>query len=168
MSVQREIRFDYPAPVESVVALLSDGDFLTRRCEAAGEHDVHVNVQAEQGERRIRLERRVPMDLPAFARRFITPSNRVVEESICTETPDGWQVHYTIDIQGVPAEVSGQAVFAPGPSGCRFTSTFEVRSGVPLVGGKLERVLAEGMEQGFFENAERNCDALRREGPRGA
>lgn len=159
--LHRNVRIEYAAPVDRVVDLLSCPQFLKQRSEALGERDVHVLVE-EQGSRlTVRIERRVPVDLPAFARRFVQPTHRVVEESQGVRSADGLVVHYRISIGGVPASVQGEARFEASESGgCLFNSDFEISSSVPVIGARLEQALADPIERSFFELARRNAQEL--------
>jgi hypothetical protein len=141
----------YAATPERVLTVMTDPDVLHRKYEALGHRDVHVvdHVVAD-GEITVRTRRSVPMTVPGFAKRFLAPMNDVEQiDHWNAAGPDGvrtgtWQV----TARGVPVSVGGTLRLAPDGHGATVVDIDgEVRSSVPLVGGKLADHVGHDVER---------------------
>ncbi|MFT3923933.1 MAG: DUF2505 domain-containing protein [Myxococcales bacterium] len=160
MPTARTIHYEYPANPDQIIALLKDPAFLKRRCEAAGERDVDVRVEPTSDGVRVVIAREKTIDIPAFARRLFEPTHRAVESTAWSRKGDRWVADYTVEVQGFPGKVSGRSTLTPSSSGCHYESTFEITARVPLIGGKIEGLLADGLAEQLVVNAQRNESAL--------
>jgi hypothetical protein len=167
MPTSRTVTFDYPDSPGEVAALLQDQVYLRHRSELAGERNIEVRVTPEHGGTRVTVAREKTLDVPAFARVAVGSANRAVESTLWRSDGDRWLAEYTIGVSGLPIKSQGRSVLAPSPRGCKYTSTFEVSARIPLIGGRLEALVAEGLEEQLLQNAQRNADALLREKQRG-
>jgi hypothetical protein len=161
MPTSRKISYEYASNPDGVAALLRDPEFLKRRCEAAGEKNVQVRVEEQADGLRVVVERDKEVELPAFAKRMFSPQNRIVDDTRWRRHGDAWVGEYHVAIAGVPGEVKGKSTLAPSAQGCRYESSFEVTSRIPLVGGKLEGWVADKLEETFHQNALRNDEQLK-------
>ena len=126
----------YDAPLEQVAAMLADPAFreevLSRQRVERG------SVSVEEGG--LRIEQVMSTrGLPPAAAGF-------VGAEIVLVRVERWQdvarrdVHVTI--QGQPAELKGQALLADVSAGTRETVDLDVRVRIPLIGGKVEGLVA--------------------------
>jgi Protein of unknown function (DUF2505) len=167
MATTRTVTFDYPDTPADVSALLQDPVYLRYRSEAAGERNIEVSVQAEADGLRVTVAREKDVDIPAFARAIIGSKNRAVESTLWRAVGDRFSAEYEIQVPGLPVKTQGKSTFVTSASGCRYTSTFQVTARIPLVGGKIEALVADGLEEQMLLNAQRNSEALARNRERG-
>lgn len=161
MTTPRKISHEYASAPEQVAALLRDPDFLKRRCEAAGEKNIEVKVEELPDGLRVVVARDKEVDLPGFAKRMFNANNRIVDDTRWRREGEQWVAEYEVAVAGVPGEVTGRSILAPSPQGCRYESSFQVTSRIPLVGGKLEGWFADKLEETFRANAQRNEEQLK-------
>jgi hypothetical protein len=141
----------YAAPPDAVLSMMTDPDVLTAKYTALGHRDVRITEHVvDEGAVTVSSRRSVPMEVPGFAKRFLSPMNTVEQhDHWAAPAADGsrtgsWQVI----AKGVPVAVAGTLRIAPGPKG---TTTVriegEVTSSVPIVGGKLAGFVAGDVER---------------------
>jgi hypothetical protein len=132
----------YHAPPDVVLTMLTDPEVLSAKYEALGHRDIRVVEHTVDADGvRVATRRSVPMDVPGFAKKFLKPMNTVEQlDEWDSPTTDGsctgtWRA----DAGGVPVDVGGTLQITPGTK--KNTTVVEisgeVRSSVPLVGGKL-------------------------------
>src|SRR5206468_2141475 len=103
MSTKMQVTHELAGDVDTVFALMTDPDFLQRKFDAGGAKDVHVEREDTSGGVRVVIRRKVTLDLPGFAAKFIQPTNTVVQtEDWAAAAGDGRRVCiYRVDVQGV-------------------------------------------------------------------
>jgi hypothetical protein len=162
MSTPRRITYQYAKDPDTVAALLHDPEFLRHRAESNGESNIEIKVEATPDGMRVLIARDKEVDLPAFAKKMFTPQNRITEDTRWRRENGQWVADYHVNVAGIPGEVRGRSKLIATPSGgCSYESAFEVTARVPLVGAKLESIVADKLEQTFRTNAERNAERLR-------
>jgi uncharacterized protein YndB with AHSA1/START domain len=140
MRMHLEQHFD--AAVETVFALLTDPDFVTRMYVAIGGTDVAVDHSEEaDGACELVVKRTVTVDLPGFAKRVMQPSNTTVQiETWAVPDELGNRVcTYTVEVQGIPSRISGTTTLSADAGGTKQEILAEVKVSIPLIGGKLEK-----------------------------
>lgn len=167
MATNRTVSFAYSHPPADVVGLLQDAVYLRYRSEIAGEHNVDVRVESKPDGVRVTVSREKEVDVPAFARAVIGGARRAVESTLWRTGGDTFSAEYTIEVPGLPVKTQGKSTFVAAPGGCRYTSTFQVSARLPLIGGKIEALVADGLEEQMLANAQRNAEALARNRERG-
>ncbi|HEY6879906.1 MAG TPA: DUF2505 domain-containing protein [Polyangiales bacterium] len=160
MPTPRRITYEYASDPDTVAKLLVDADFLRRRSEAAGDTNVEVKVEELGDGMHITVARNREIDLPAFAKKIISPQNRIVEDTTWRRENGQWVAEYFVQVAGVPGEVRGKSTLKASAQGTIYESNFQVTSRIPIVGGKLEAVVADKLEETFRINAERNAKQL--------
>lgn len=147
MDLHRVDRYD--ADVERVLAMLSDETFLKGKFAALDHAPGQVLELDEVGSVfRIKTQRVVEIDVPGFARKFLTPTNTLVQTDDWGENINGVRVGtWTIDAKNVPVTITGTIRLAPVDAGCTNTIDAHIKSSIPLVGGKIEGVVGKGTEK---------------------
>ncbi|HEX6245992.1 MAG TPA: DUF2505 domain-containing protein [Polyangiales bacterium] len=164
MATTRTVTFEYSEGPDEVAALLQDPVFLRYRSESAGEHNIDVQVSQEAGGVRVTVSREKEVDVPAFAKMVLGNARRAVESTLWRKDGARWTAQYTIEVGGVPVKAGGRSVLEPSARGCKYTSTFEISAKIPLIGGRIEAFVADGLDEQLRANAERNAEALTRAG----
>jgi len=157
MSTRRRITYEYAADPDAVFALLHDRDFLLARAEAAGEKNVEVTVQEVPDGFRVVVARDKEVELPAFAKRMFKPQNRITDDTTWLRQGERYVASYQVTVAGIPGEVVGKSTLSASTKGCSYESNLEVTARIPIVGAKLEGIVADRIEETFRANAERNA-----------
>jgi hypothetical protein len=84
--------------------------------------------------------------LPSFARKFAGATTRVIQAEEWS-SPSGGTLQ--IDAPGKPTTITGTIELVPEGSGTVELVELEIRAKVPLVGGKLESLMAEQVRNGM-------------------
>ena len=85
-------------------------------------------------------------DLPSFARTFAGESTRAVQREEWADTTGGT---LRIEAPGKPSDIAGTITLVAEGSGTREIVELELKVKVPLIGGKLEKLLAERVRAGM-------------------
>jgi hypothetical protein len=141
----------YAASPDVVFEMMTDPDVLVAKYEELGHRDVVITGPTADGDGlTVGSRRDVPMDVPGFAKRFLSPMN-TVEQTDRWEAPDAdgsrggtWEV----TARGVPVSVGGTLRIAPDAGGTTLVEVVgEVTSSIPLVGGKLADLVGGDVER---------------------
>lgn len=146
MSTTMRVTHELAGDVEKVFALVTDPAFLERKFTAGGAKDVNVVKEATpEGGTRLVINRKVTLDLPGFAAKFVQPTNTFVQiENWSAATADGKRVcMYEVDVQGVPSSIAGTVTLSPDGGQTRQDIEAQMKVSIPLVGGRLEKVAVE-------------------------
>jgi uncharacterized protein YndB with AHSA1/START domain len=138
----------YDAPPDEVFTMLSDPAF--RRRVAAAQQVVSADVDvAEQGGgfRLVSTQVQNTAGLPAIAKKIAGDTTEVVVTEEWSGR-DGGSIDITAP--GKPTSARGTITLAPHGSGTRELVELEIKVKVPLVGGKLESLMAEQVKQGYL------------------
>lgn len=148
--VHHELTYD--APLAAVAAMLADPEFREQVCRDTGviRHDVTVQSDGEATE--VRIEQVQPAQgIPSFARKFVGDEITIVQQETW-RTPDEAAVHVTIP--GRPGSMDGTARLRESGGVTTETVDLEVKVGIPLVAGKIEKLIADMLRKALeTENA---------------
>lgn len=126
----------YDASAEAVTAMLDDRAFreevLARQHVARGSVDI-------QGDEVTIEQARSAADLPSFARKFVGDEIVIVQKETWT-SPISADV--TISIPGKPGEVVGTLILTESEGTTTEVIDLDLSVRIPLVGGKMESLIA--------------------------
>jgi hypothetical protein len=145
MKLCHEISYD--APLADVFAMLSDPAFRQASATATGVISADVTIVAKGEGISVRVDQVQPTDgVPGFARKFAGKTTRAVQTEEWV-SPAGASI--LIETPGKPTSIKGTLSLAE--SGGRTTETMEVevKVKVPLIGAKLESVMADLVAKGM-------------------
>ena len=137
----------YQHPVDEVFTALTDFDAVKSKYEALGQSEVELvrHEHGDDGSVTLVTTRVVPLELPGFARKVLSPKQRV------TQT-DAWSASdgsgrrtgtFAVEAKGAPVRVQGTLQLEPrGSDGCTNTTEVTVERKVPLIGGKIADLVA--------------------------
>jgi hypothetical protein len=149
MMTAMELRHEvsYAAPPAEVFAMLADHAFREAVCEAQGvlSHDVEITPTGE-GFTLVNDQVQRTEGLPSFARKFAGDTTRAVQREEWADAAGGSLV---IEAPGNPADIRGSIALEPDGSGTTEVVTLAVTVKVPLIGGKLEGLLADQIRHGI-------------------
>ena len=137
MSTKLTKKLTYDAPAGAVTAMLDDPAFreavLERQHVARGSVDIDGDV--------VRIEQvRSAGDIPSFARKFVGDEIAIVQTETWT-SPTSADV--ALAIPGKPGEAVGSLSLAESGGTTTESVYLEVSVRIPLVGGKIEAMIAD-------------------------
>ena len=146
-SVTVELRYPGRA-LEEVRAMLADPDFRQAVCAYQQVEDSAVTIEEyDDGSMTVDLDRTYGTALvPSFARKFVGATIDLVQREEWTSPT---AARFEVSIPGKPAEMSGGSVLLQSGDDVVETVTMDVRVGVPLLGGKLEDLVAGLLRDAF-------------------
>ena len=121
--------------------MLADPAFREEVCRAQNVRSVDAAVDVSGDRMTVRVEQTQPADgIPGFARKFVGEEIRIV-------TVEEWSDHTAaaldVQIPGKPGRMTGSLRLEPKGSTTVETIDGELTVNIPLVGGKLEKLIAE-------------------------
>jgi hypothetical protein len=144
MRLRHELAYD--APPAEVLAMLTDPLFWDKVGDATGALSSTATVGTEGGVTRVVIDQeREVAGVPSFAKKFVGDSTRAITTQLWT----GTEATYVVETPGKPTSIKGTATVAENGAGSTLTYDLDVKAGVPLVGGKLEKLVVELTTEGF-------------------
>jgi hypothetical protein len=145
MKLRHEISYD--APLSDVYAMLADPAFRQSSATAMGVISADVTITPNGEGMSVHIDQVQPTEgVPGFAKKFAGETTRAVQTEEW-DSPAGGTI--TIETPGKPTSIRG--TLALSEAGGRTTETLdvEVKVKVPLIGGKLESLMAELVSAGM-------------------
>jgi hypothetical protein len=140
----------YAAPAAKVFALLTDPKWLEARSLALGELSAKVKAKKGGGGVTLTMHRRVKRNLPGLVARVLASEAELhFEETWSAPDDDGVRTGtLTMDAVGQPVKMTATFELAPFGKGCVYRITHKCKSGVPLIGGAVEKFALGEVESG--------------------
>lgn len=143
-------RITYDAPPADVLAMLHDGAYWDRVAEATGARDNSTAVSSSGGTTTVVVDQlQEVVGVPAFARKLVGDSTRAIKTQAWTG-PTGT---FEVATPGKPTSISGHATVSESGAGSVLDYDLDVKASVPLVAGKLEKLVVELTVEGFEKEA---------------
>jgi len=148
----------YPATPDQLMAMMQDPDYLTGKYTALGDvkfdvktHDVHDNGV------NIVVDREIPSNLPGFAKKIMGETNHMVQSETWRKDGDAYTAAINIDSPGKPIQIHGDMrISAVSDTESHWVVNFDIKASIPLVGGKLEKVVEDETKQTLVKEFEFN------------
>lgn len=135
----------YDASAESAFAVLSDEAFLTQLARDTGSLtcDVHAETAAD-GSVTITNSRSFPAEIPSYAKSLVGDTITVTEVQRWGPADANGARSGTFEVGFGSAPVKfGGTLSLTGNSPCTASTSGNVRASIPLVGGKVEGLVAD-------------------------
>ena len=144
MRLRHELRYD--APVGEVFAMLTDPAYWDLVAEATDAISSTTTVEQVGADTRVRTDQdqRV-VGVPGFAKKFVGESTRALKQQTWT----GHTSTFEVETPGKPTQIVGEATLREDGAATVLAYDLEVRANVPLVGGRLEKLVGEYTVDGF-------------------
>lgn len=136
------VRAHLDQPVDRVLVVLTDPEFLRRRHEADREKNIVVEVDHADG-LVIHVRHDVERAMPGFMKKVFNPVNHLVDVQ-------RWNLRGPVKTSDWTVEISGQkridlrgrlSLTAAAQGGCDYAETFSVTVAIPLIGGRVEKYI---------------------------
>lgn len=138
----------YKHSAPAVFAMLTDFDAVRAKYEALGHSDVQLVRRDEGDDGSVTLVSRrvVPLELPGFAKKVLSPKQHVVQtDEWSAPDPKGRRTGtFAVEARGTPVRVRGTLHLSPkGARGCTNTTEVTIECKLPFVGGKIVDLVAK-------------------------
>lgn len=145
MRFRHELRYD--APPEQVFEMLADPAFREAVAEAMDVISADVRLDRAGDTFTLVVDQlQKTDDLPGFARTFAGDSTQAIQRETWTSADGG---SLEIEAPGKPTRMSGAIRLEPAGTGTTEIVELEIKVKVPLIGGKLEKLMAEKVQTGM-------------------
>ena len=152
MKFQHENRYD--AVPEDVVAMQTDEAYrssLKSRTRSAGHH---VSVTDEGGSTVVEVDQRLKTQgIPSFAQKLVGETIQLVQREEWTDD----RATFELTIPGKPGHLRGTIVVEPDGDGTVERVSGEAKASIPLVGGKIEKLLIDLVTHSLERSQERGA-----------
>lgn len=138
--VAEELRYD-GATIEQVHEMLADQAFREKVCDY--QHVLRHTVRVDRAGQGVTVhidQVQAARGIPGFARKIVGDEIHIVQTEDWT-SPEKGNIHFVIP--GKPGEMSGTALLTQDPEGTTETVNLSVRINIPLIGGKIEGLVAD-------------------------
>jgi hypothetical protein len=138
--VSEELRYD-GATLEQVHEMLATPAFREQVCDSQGVVRHTVQIERDGQGMTVTIDQhQEARGLPGFARKFVGDEIHIVQTEDWT-SPEKGNIH--VSIHGKPGEMAGTALLTEDPDGTTETVNLTVKVNIPLVGGKIEALIAD-------------------------
>ena len=145
MKFRTELSYD--ASPDAVFAMLSDPTFRQQVAEAQGVVSVDVRLTPrDDGFSLVSDQVQNTQGLPAIAKKITGDTTQAV---VTEEWASRTQGSISITAPGKPTSATGTISLAPDGDGTVETVELDVKVKVPLIGGKLESLMADTIGSGY-------------------
>ena len=141
-SINYDLRYA-GATAEQVYAMLGERDFREQVCDFQGvlRRIVSVNGSGSGSGMNVSIDQVQAADgIPSFARKFVGDEIHIVQKEAWS-SPTAAAVN--VEIPGKPGEMRGPVSITEDDSGSTENVRIDVKVGIPLVGAKIEVLIAE-------------------------
>lgn len=145
MRFRHELSYD--APPADVFEMLADPAFREKVGAAMDVVSADVAIDRNGKGFVLRIDQVQRTDgLPSFAKKFAGDTTRAIQ---LEEWPDPTAGTLRIDAPGKPSSIAGTIALVADGAGTTEVVELEIKVKVPLIGGKLEGVLADQVRSGI-------------------
>jgi hypothetical protein len=138
--VSEELRYD-GATLEQVHEMLADPAFREKVCDYQRVLRRTVSIERDGQGMTVEIDQvQAARGIPGFAKKFVGDEINIVQSEDWTAPEKG---NINIVIPGKPGEISGTALVTQDPDGTTETVNLSVKVNIPLVGGKIEGLIAD-------------------------
>ncbi len=137
--VSEELRYD-GATLQQVHEMLADPAFREKVCDYQGVLRHTVQITNNDQAMTVSIDQvQAARGIPGFARKFVGDEIHIVQTEDWTAPAKG---NIQLTIPGKPGEMAGTALLTEDPEGTTETVNLSVKVNLPLVGGKIEGLVA--------------------------
>lgn len=134
-------QLSYDAPLADVAAMLRDPAFREQVCQRQHVLQHSVGIEAVGATTVVTVEQsQQARGIPSFATKLVGDRIDIVQREVWH---DAERADYSVAIPGKPGHVEGTAVLVESGGVTTETVALDVTVSIPLVGGKLESLVAD-------------------------
>ena len=141
MSTKLSHDLTYEATLAQVGTMLMDPAFREEVCAAQGAVRQSVTIGPDGGGMRVVVDQVQPAaGIPGFARKFVGEEINLVQTEQWSDMEDG---RVEVVIPGKPGQMAGTIRLREDRGTVTETVELQIRVNIPLVGGKIESLIAD-------------------------
>lgn len=160
MATQVTVELTYDAPADAVYAMLTDPAFREEACQRMKVLRASATVEDGAAGTVVTIDQVQPAQgLPSFATKLVGDEIRIVQEETWT---GGRHADVHVSIPGKPGEMVGTAVLEETDGSTVEKVELEIRVRIPLVAGKIEKLVADMLRKALRAENEAGRDYLSR------
>jgi hypothetical protein len=133
--------------VDSALKLCTDQKHQEAIYAQLGGTDLKIKRDGRSPNVKLKISRKEVANPPAAIRKLVPSTNEVSHTEDWAADGDGYSADIAIDIKGVPVKISGTKSLKPEKGGCSVEWSFDVTSGIPLLGGIIASFAGSEVEQ---------------------
>lgn len=138
--INEKLRYD-GASAAQVHEMLADRTFRERVCDEQRVLRHTVTIEQDGPGMQVEIDQVQAADgIPGFAKKFVGDEIHIVQSERWSSPEEG-DIH--VSIPGKPGEMKGTATLSEDPGGTTETVELAVSVSIPLVGGKIEGLIAD-------------------------
>lgn len=139
----------YDASVEAVFTCFGTAEKIIAKTEELGARNIDIRkCELTDSTLEIDIQKQVPTDAPSMMKKFLSEWNDTHQTESWTGTPgEHYHGKFSIELHGVPVTISGTCDLKPYDGGAINEVAVNIECGIPLVGKKLEKFIAENIEK---------------------
>jgi hypothetical protein len=141
--VKRTLKTDLASAFKLCTELKSQEEVYAQ----LGGTDVRIKRDGRAPNVKLKISRKEMANPPAAIRKLVPSTNEVSHTEDWAADGDGYRAEIAIDIKGVPVKIGGTKSLQPEKGGCSVEWTFDVTSGIPLLGGIIASFAGGEVEQ---------------------
>jgi len=145
--MKQKLEARYPATSDVVIKMMTDKKFYTDRLDLQGIKEYEVVNHKSDGK-----------NFSITIKRKVTAINVTSIETWNLAKKTG---RITVELQGMPMEVSCDTALADAGKDCVLTYHWDIKSKLPLVGGKIEKSFATENEKAIPEQTRLGIELLK-------
>lgn len=138
--ISQELRYD-GATLQQVHAMLADPKFREAVCDYQQVKRREVSIDEDGNTMSVTVDQvQAAQGIPSFAKKFVGDEINIVQSEEWTDPAKG---KIQVVIPGKPGEMTGTALVTEDPDGVTETVNMSVKVAIPVVGGKIEGLIAD-------------------------
>ena len=141
MSKRLKHDLTYDAPMSEVAEMLADTSFREEVCDFQGVKRAMVSIDSDDTGMEVTIDQvQAAQGIPSFARKFVGDEINIVQQESWSSPTEG---DITVTIPGKPGEMKGTARLVESDGVTTETVDLTVKVNIPLVGGRIEGLIAD-------------------------
>ena len=141
MSKRLKHDLTYDAPMAEVAEMLADPSFREEVCEFQGVKRAMVSIDSDDNGMEVTIDQvQAAQGIPSFAKKFVGDEINIVQQESWESPTEG---KITVTIPGKPGEMAGTARLTESGGVTTETVDLTVKVNIPLVGGRIEGLIAD-------------------------
>jgi len=141
------VKHSLKTDVGSALKLCTDQKHQETIYDKLGGTDLRIKREGRSPNIKLRISRKEVANPPAAIRKLVPGTNEVSHTEDWAADGDGYAADIVIEIRGVPVKIVGTKALQPEKGGCSVEWTFNVTSGIPLLGGVIASFAGSEVEQ---------------------
>ncbi|PWN56595.1 DUF2505 domain-containing protein [Abyssibacter profundi] len=145
MKFQQSLQYNKPS--DEVIQLFGDPSYFERKFQKLNALAFDVLDQSSTGDQfsiKMKLTFPLSVPVPGFAKKVVGDTTTLIEQ-------DSWDLAaktgtLSVDIQGAPVKAVGQMKLVDQAGGCVNEISWDISCSVPLIGKKIEKLIADDIQ----------------------